>query len=173
MDFNTLSVHGGAMKDENAGSVVNPIYLSTTFERGNQGEIGPKGYMYGRIGNPNRTALENLLAKMEAGAEAMAFSSGMAAAQAVFQGVLKPGDHVLISDDCYHGVVHLLSSQYPRWNVTFSGVDMTKVSNVASAIRPETALIMLETPSNPLLKIADIAAIARLAKEREIGRAHV
>ena len=168
MDFNTLSVHGGAMKDENAGSVVNPIYLSTTFERGNQGEIGPKGYMYSRIGNPNRAALENLLAKMEAGAEAMAFSSGMAAAQAVFQGVLKPGDHVLISDDCYHGVVHLLSSQYPRWNVTFSGVDMTKVSNVASAIRSETALIMLETPSNPLLKIADIAAIARLAKERGI-----
>ena len=168
MDFNTLSVHGGAMKDENAGSVVNPIYLSTTFERGNQGEIGPKGYMYSRVGNPNRTALEKLLAKMEAGAEAMAFSSGMAAAQAVFQGVLKPGDHVLISDDCYHGVVHLLSSQYPRWNVTFSGVDMTKVSNVAAAIRPETALIMLETPSNPLLKIADIAAIAKLAKERGI-----
>jgi cystathionine gamma-synthase len=168
MDFNTLSVHGGAMKDENAGAVVNPIYLSTTFERGPSGEVGPKGFMYSRIGNPNRTALERLLAKMEAGAEAMAFSSGMAAAQAVFQGVLKPGDHVLISDDCYHGVVHLLTAQYPRWNVSFTGVDMTQVSNVAGAIRPETALILLETPSNPLLKIADISAIAKLAREKGI-----
>lgn len=168
MDIQTLAVHAGTINDETAGAVTNPIFLSTTFERSPEGQIRPKGFVYTRENNPNRLALEKVVAALEGGGEALAFSSGMAAVMAVFQTVLKPGDHVLISDDCYHGVVHLLTERYPQWNVTFSPVDMTRMDAVKDAVRPETKLIMVETPSNPQLKITDLAAVAKLAKERGI-----
>jgi len=166
--FSTRAVHAGMLPDQNAGSVVNPIYLSTTFERSPEGQIGPKGFLYSRVSNPNRQSLEKLLADLEGGAEAFAFASGMAAVEAVFRTVLKPGDHVLISDDNYHGVVHLLKSHYPNWGITFDAVDMTDINKVSAAIKPQTSLILVETPSNPLLKITDIGAVAQLARSKGI-----
>jgi len=168
MDFKTLAVHAGSFTDETAGAVVNPIYLSTTYERNSAGEIAPKGYVYSRHKNPNRDGLENLVAALEEGGETFAFSSGMAATMAVFQTVLSPGSHIIVSDDCYHGVTHLLTTQYPRWGVTCSAVDMTDPRKVEAAVRKETALILAETPSNPQLKIADLAAIAAIGKQHKI-----
>jgi len=166
--FQTRAVHAGRMEDLNAGSVVNPLYLSTTFERGSNGEVAPKGHLYSRLSNPNRTALEKVLANLEGGAEAFAFSSGMAAVEAVFQTILKPGAHLVIPDDNYHGVIHLLKSHLHRWQVSFDEVDMTDLKKIEAVLRPETALILLETPSNPQLKITDIAAVVALARSRNI-----
>jgi cystathionine gamma-synthase len=124
--------------------------------------------MYTRSGNPNRTALETKLAVLERGVEAIAYSSGMAASLAVFQAVLQPGAHVIVSDDCYHGVAHMIKKIYPRWNISYSEVDMTNASNVEKAIKANTKLILVETPSNPQLKIADIEAIGVIAKKNKI-----
>lgn len=168
MKFETDAVHAGSPKDETAGSVSSPIFLSTTFERGDEGELSPKGYVYTRLGNPNRLALEAKLVKLEQGVEAIAYSSGMAATMAVFQSVLMPGDHLLISDDCYHGVVQLLKNTFSRWKVTYSEVDMTDPANVEKEIKPNTKLILVETPSNPQLKISDIEAIAEMANRRKV-----
>lgn len=168
MKFETKAVHAGNSKDETAGSVSIPLYLSTTFERDDAGAIGPKGFVYTRLNNPNRMALETKLAELENGAEAMAYSSGMAATLAVFQSVLKPGSHVIISDDCYHGVVHLLKNTFARWNVTYTEVDMTLAQNVEVAIQENTKLILIESPSNPQLKITDIEAVAEIAKKRKV-----
>lgn len=168
MRFETEAVHAGTTKDETAGSVSSPIFLSTTFERGDAGELSPKGYVYTRLGNPNRLALESKIATLENGAESIAYSSGMAATTAVFQSVLSPGDHVIISDDCYHGVVQLLKNTYSRWNISFSSVDMTHADNVEKAIGPKTKLILVETPSNPQLKITDIESVASIAKRNKV-----
>jgi len=168
MKFETEAVHAGEIKDATAGSVTNPIYLSTTFERDEAGKISPKGFMYTRSGNPNRTALETKLAVLEQGVEAIAYSSGMAASLAVFHAVLEPGAHIIVSDDCYHGVAHMAKKIYPRWNVSYDEVDMTQAGNVEKAIKPNTKLILVETPSNPQLKIADIEAIGTIAKKHKL-----
>ena len=168
MDIHTIAVHAGAIDDQTAGSVANPMFLSTTFERSPAGEMGPKGFMYTRAGNPNRSALEAVYKTLEGGEEAFAFSSGMAATHAVFHTVLRPGAHVIISDDCYHGVLHLLSTQFAHWSVEFTQVDMTNAKRVEEAIRPATCLILLETPSNPQLKIADLSAISEIGKKHGI-----
>ena len=168
MKFETKAVHAGESKDETAGSVSIPLFLSTTFERDEHGVIGPKGFVYTRLNNPNRLALEAKLVELESGAEAIAYSSGMAATLAVFQSVLEPGSHLIISDDCYHGVVHLLKNTFSRWKVTFTEVDMTISENVEKAIQENTKLILVETPSNPQLKITDIEAVAAMAKKRKI-----
>jgi cystathionine gamma-synthase len=169
MNFETSAVHAGHLKDLNAGSVINPIYLSTTFERDEEGKVAPKGFTYSRIANPNRTGLEAKLAVLEAGAEALAFSSGMAATMAVCHALLGPNTHVIISDDCYHGAAHLIKRMYARWGITYSEVDMTFPENVEKAIASNTKLILIETPSNPLLKIADIGAICAIAKVKKIA----
>lgn len=169
MNFETNAVHAGHLEDLNAGSVMNPIYLSTTFERDEKGKVAPKGFTYSRIANPNRTGLEAKLTVLEAGAEAMAFSSGMAATMAVCHALLGPNTHVIISDDCYHGVAHLIKRMYARWGITYSEVDMTYPANVEKAITPNTKLILIETPSNPLLKIADIEAICSIASVKKIA----
>lgn len=169
MNFETSAVHAGHVNDQSAGSVINPIYLSTTFERDEKGNVAPKGFTYSRIANPNRSGLETKLAILEQGAEAMAFSSGMAATMAVCQALLGPQAHVIISDDCYHGVAHLIKKMYARWGVTYSEVDMTYPVNIQKAITADTKLILVETPSNPLLKIADIEAICSIAKIRKVA----
>ncbi len=169
MNFETSAVHAGHLEDLNAGSVINPIYLSTTFERDEEGKVAPKGFTYSRIANPNRTGLEAKLAILEAGAEALAFSSGMAATMAVCHALLGPNTHVIISDDCYHGAAHLIKRMYARWGITYSEVDMTFPENVEKAITSNTKLILIETPSNPLLKIADIEAICAIAKMKRIA----
>ena len=150
MHLNTQAVHEGYTIEKEFGSVSQPIILSTTFERENG---VPREHIYTRSENPNRISLETKLAILEGGAEAIAFASGQAAAYAAFQAILEPGAHVLIPDDCYHGIRSLLSQVYQGWQINAEEVDMSVVSNVADAIRPETKLIWIETPTNPKLKI--------------------
>jgi len=167
MHFDTLSVHAGH-EDDQIGSVMSPIHLTTTFERDEAGTIGGKGYIYTRFDNPNRRGLETKLALLEGGAEAFAFPSGMSAAMTLVQTVLQPDDHIIIPDDCYHGVAHLVKSMLPKWRITYTEVDMTDASRLETAIQKNTRLIIAETPSNPQLKITDIAAVCKIAKTKGI-----
>lgn len=166
MKIETQALHGTHFKDQNAAAVVPPLYLSTTYERDENYEL-PAGYLYTRAGNPNRQQLEHALAALEGGAEAVAFASGQAATMTLLQ-CLKPGDHVLIPDDAYYGTPALLQELFIPWGLTFTQVDTTDVAAIQSAIRPETKLIWLETPSNPLLKICDLEAVAQLARQHNI-----
>ncbi len=158
----TLAIHAGQGVDPATGAVIPPIHLSTTFERAGDGEY-PSGYIYTRIANPNRTALEAALTALEGGAACAAFGSGQAAAWAIFM-ALRPGDHVVAPDDAYHGITRLLRETMAPWGLRFSQVDMADPANVRAAITPQTRLIWAETPSNPLLKIADITAVAEVAR---------
>ena len=140
-----------------------PIYLSTTFERAADGSF-PLGHTYARTSNPNRGALEEALSALEGGAGAAAFSSGMAAVMAVMQS-LAPGDHVLVASDAYHGTGKLIRETFVPWGLSVTFVNMTQISAIRSALSPRTRLFWVETPSNPLLKITDLLAIAELARE--------
>ena len=157
----TLAVHAGRRPDPATGAVMPPIHLSTTFERAADGTY-TDGFVYTRSENPNRRALEECLAALEGGAEAAAFSSGMAASAAIFQ-TLGTGDHVIFPDDVYFGTSRLLREVLGPWELAYSVVDMTDLAAVRAAVRPQTKLIWVETPSNPLLKISDIAAVAEIA----------
>ena len=157
----TLAVHAGHEVDAATGAVATPIHMATTFQRDAEGGY-PHGYIYGRSGNPTRHALEQALAALEDGEDAAAFGSGLAASSSVLQ-ALAAGDHVIAPTDVYHGMTKLLREVYLRWGLEVSFVDMTKLDEVKNAIRPGTKLIWIETPSNPLLKITDIAAAAEIA----------
>lgn len=161
MQLETIAIHEGQEPDPTSGAVIPPIYLSTTFERAADGSF-PHGYLYTRLGNPNRTMLERCLAALEGGAECAAFASGQAAALAILQ-ALQPGDHVVLPDDVYHGVRRLLRELMTTWGLTYSEVDMGDPQRVAAVVGLKTRLIWMETPSNPLLQVADIAAIAAIA----------
>jgi cystathionine gamma-synthase len=163
MHFDTLSVHAGHLDDQ-IGSVMSPIHVTTTFERDEAGNIGGRGYVYTRWDNPNRRGLETKLAMLEGGEEAFAFPSGMAAAMALAQTVLAPETHIIIPDDCYHGISHLVKSMLPKWKIAYTEVDMADPGAVENAIQKNTRLIIVETPSNPMLKITDIALICKIAK---------
>jgi cystathionine gamma-synthase len=167
MHFDTLSVHAGHLDDQ-IGSVMSPIHVTTTFERDEAGNIGGKGYTYTRWDNPNRRGLEIKLALLEGGAEAFAFPSGMSAAMALVQTILEPESHIIIPDDCYHGIAHLVKSMLPKWKISHTEVDMTDGASLEKAIRKNTRLIIVETPSNPMLKITDIAMVCKIAKSRGI-----
>jgi cystathionine gamma-synthase len=169
LHLQTLAVHAGHSSDPATGAVTPPIYLATTFERRSDGDFA--SYVYTRSDNPNRRSLETKLAILEGGAEAFAFASGMAATFALFQSMLAPGDHVIVPDDCYHGARGLLGEVMGRWQTDYTEVDMSDPQRVADAVRPNTRLIWLETPSNPQLKIADIAAIAAIGKAKGIWTA--
>jgi cystathionine gamma-synthase len=162
MRIETLAVHAGHAVDAATGAVATPIHLSTTFERDAEGGY-PHGYIYGRSANPTRHALEEGLAALEGGEDAAAFGSGLAASSAVLQ-ALAPGDHVIAPIDVYHGMTKLLREIYMRWGLEVSFVDMTKPGEIRDAVAPKTKLIWIETPSNPLLKITDIAAVAEIAR---------
>jgi cystathionine gamma-synthase len=151
MKIETIAIHSGNQLDQGNKAVIQPITLSTTFERGEDGSY-PSGYIYSRSNNPNRNSLENVLAKLENGAAAAAFSSGNAAGMTVFQS-LEPGSHLICPDDMYHGLRNQLKQD---------------LELVEATIKPNTKLIWMETPSNPLLKITDIAAIVALAKKTSI-----
>lgn len=165
MKIETLAVHSGRKPDSATGALTPPIYLSTTFERDTNGEYS-KGYIYSRNGNPNRESLEICLAQLENGKSAAAFSSGSAAAMSIFQS-LSPGDHIIASDDLYHGTRNLIRF-FEKWNITSTFIDMTKISNVESGLRKNTKLVWIETPTNPLLKIIDINKISTLVKKKNI-----
>ena len=161
MKLETLAIHAGRAPDPATGAVREPIHLSTTFERGPDGAY-PKGYYYSRSGNPNRTALEQAVAALEGGTEAVAFASGSAATLAVFS--LAAADRrIVCSSDCYHGTAKQLRELLPRWGAVVEFVDTTDLAAVETALEPGAALLWVETPSNPLLRVSDIAALADLA----------
>ena len=161
--FETLAVHAGHGVDTATGAVVDPIHLSTTFEREADGTY-PRGYLYSRNGNPNRNGLETALAALEGGEACATFGSGLAAVTAIFQG-LQPGDHVLAPLDIYHGTANVLKHLFAKWQVSASFVDMTQLDVVAAALQPNTRIVWIETPSNPLLQCVDIAALADMAHQ--------
>ena len=162
----TDCVHAGHAPDAATSAVSPPIHLSTTFARETDGGY-PHGYSYARVGNPNRAQWEACLAALEGGATAMAFASGVAAAGAVFQ-ALAPGDHVICSQDAYHGVMRLLREIMRPWKLDVSFVDTTDLNALRATFTPASKLLWLETPSNPLLKITDLAAVAELARARRV-----
>lgn len=157
----TQAVHMGNQVDPATGAVVPPIVLSTTFERQSDGSF-PSGLIYTRSQNPNRHALETSLAALEGGARALAFGSGQAATNAVFQS-LKAGDHVIIANESYFGTPKLVREVYSQLGIHASYVDMTNLDAVRAAITPNTKIIWVETPSNPLLTITDIGAVSEIA----------
>jgi cystathionine gamma-synthase len=160
MKIETLAVHAGHTIDPATGAVSAPIHLSTTFERDIEGTY-PRGFMYTRNNNPNREALERGVSLLEGGEAAAAFGSGTAAAMALFQ-ALAPGDHVLAHVDAYYGTSRLLRDIFLRWGLQADFIDMSNLDAVKKALRPETKLAWAETPSNPLLKIVDLAAVAEI-----------
>jgi len=163
MKLETLAVHAGRAPDPATGAVREPIHLSTTFERGPDGHY-PRGWNYSRTGNPNRDALERAVAALEGGAAAVAFASGSAATLAAFT-LAAPGGRIVCSSDCYHGTARQLREVLPRFGVRAEFVDTTDLDAVAGALAPGAALLWVETPSNPLLRVSDLAALARLAHD--------
>lgn len=163
MRLETLCVHAGHAPDPTTGAVAPPIYLSTTYERDVDGEYR-RGFKYARDLSPNRQALETALAAVEGGVAALAFASGQAATAAVFQ-ALRPGDHVLLPASVYYGTPRLAQEIFGPWGLAVTIVDMRDLTAVGAALRDETRLVWIETPSNPLLSITDIARVASLAHE--------
>ncbi len=153
----TIAIHAARDADQKVGEVVPPMHLSTTYVRGNDGD-----FEYSRTGGPTRLALEETLNRLENGAGAIAFASGLAAVAAVFQS-LQYGDHVILPDDTYFGVRKFVTKMLARWGLTNTIVDMTDLENLKAALQPNTKMVWAESPSNPMLKIADIAAAADIA----------
>jgi len=166
MKKETLAIHATHVQDETANSVATPIFLTTTFERSADGSY-PKGHMYSRNSNPNRDALEKGLAALEGGKRAFAFSSGLAAVSAVFQ-CLSKGDHILMPEVGYYASYKLAEEIMGPWGLEVSQVDMGSLEAIEAAIQPNTRLIWVETPANPLLSLSDIETISALAHARGI-----
>jgi cystathionine gamma-synthase len=162
MRFETLAVHAGHEPDPATGAVAPPIHLSTTFAR-DPGGTPLGGHTYIRESNPNQDQLEAALAAIEGGETALTFASGMAAGIALFQ-ALPPGSHILLPDDAYYGFRAAAAEILPDWGLRTDLVDMTDLGAVSAALRPETRLVWMESPSNPLLKVVDIAAVAAVAR---------
>ncbi|AMR34623.1 cystathionine gamma-synthase [Mucilaginibacter sp. PAMC 26640] len=165
MKIETIAIHAGNHIDETSKAVVQPIVTSTTFQRAEDGGY-PGGHIYSRASNPNRALLENVIAKLEGGAEAAAFSSGNAAGMSVFQS-LEPGTHIIAPDDMYHGLRNQLKQLFAGI-LEFDFVDVNDSEVLKAHIRPNTGLIWLETPSNPLLKVTDIKMVVAIAKFKNI-----
>jgi cystathionine beta-lyase/cystathionine gamma-synthase len=160
--FETLAIHAGQDPDPTAGAVTVPIFQTSTFA---QAEVGKhKGYEYGRTGNPTRAALETCLAALEGGAWGLAFGSGMAATDAVAH-LLSSGDHVVMADDVYGGTYRLFARVFDRAGIELTAVDMRRPGEVKKAMRSRTKLVWIETPTNPLLKVVDVAAVAQIAHD--------
>ncbi len=161
LHLETLLAHAGCEPDPATGAVVSPIHLATTFERAPDGEY-PHGYLYSRIDTPNRRQFEQTLARLEGGADGAAFASGMAAAHAVFS-ALAPGDRVVIPEDVYYGVRKVLADYFAGWGLRYTAVDMTDLDALGRALEPGARLVLAETPSNPMLRITDLQAVAARA----------
>jgi cystathionine gamma-synthase len=161
--FETRAIHAGQRPDPRTGSVIVPIYATSTFAQDGVGGVREGGYEYSRTANPTRTALEEALASLEGGRHALAFASGMAAADIALRSMTRPGDHVILGGDAYGGTFRLLDKVLTLWGVEYTTVDLADVAATQAAVRPNTKVIWTETPTNPLLGIADIAALGRLA----------
>ncbi|KKX98343.1 cystathionine gamma-synthase [Microbacterium sp. Ag1] len=160
--FATRAIHAGQAPDPVTGAIIPPIYQSSTHVQDSVGGLR-SGYEYNRAGNPTRSSLETQLAALEGGASALSFASGLAAEDALLRGILKPGDHVLLGNDVYGGTYRLLTRVLAPWGIETTTVELADIDALRAAIRPETKIVWLETPSNPLLKIVDIAQIAEIA----------
>jgi len=165
MKFATKAIHAGQEPDPSTGSIMTPIYQTATYAQAGLGEH--KGFEYSRTSNPTRAALEACIAALEEGIYGLAFASGMAAESAILS-LLSAGDHVVSCDDTYGGTYRIFERVMRRYNVEFSYVPADKVANYEKAIRPNTKMIWLETPTNPLLRLIDIQAIAALAHNRNL-----
>lgn len=165
MKFNTKLIHGGISKDTTTGAVSVPIYQTSTFEQNGVGQ--PKEYEYSRSGNPTRHALETLIAELEGGSHGFAFSSGLAGIHAIIS-MFGPEDHILLGDDVYGGSFRLLDKVFVANGLSYTIVNASDLSTIEAAIQPNTKALFLETPSNPLLKITDIEAAAKLAKKHQL-----
>ncbi|AEV74037.1 cystathionine beta-lyase/cystathionine gamma-synthase [Mycolicibacterium rhodesiae NBB3] len=163
----TKAIHAGFRPDAATGAVNAPIYASSTFAQDGVGGLRG-GYEYARTGNPTRAALEASLAAVEEAEYGRAFASGMAATDCALRAVLRPGDHVVIPDDAYGGTFRLIDKVFTQWGITYTAVSLADLDEVRAAITPQTKLIWVETPTNPLLSIADIAGIAQIASTSAI-----
>jgi len=162
--FETRSIHAGQEPDEETGALMTPIYANSTYAQDAPGEH--RGYEYSRTGNPTRTALEANVASLEGGAHGRAFSGGMGAINTVLN-LLSAGDHVVTGDDVYGGTHRIFTQVYEQYDLEFTFVDTTDHDAVVDAVRPETALLWVETPTNPLLRVNDVAALADLAHDHD------
>jgi cystathionine gamma-synthase len=162
--FSTRAIHAGQDPDPHTGSVIVPIHATSTFAQDGVGGLR-EGYEYARTGNPTRTALETCLAALEGGRYGRAFASGMAATDALLRATCRPGDHIVIPDDAYGGTFRLIDKVFRHWGIEHTAVGLSDVDVVRAAVGPTTRLVWCETPTNPLLAIADIAALAGVAHE--------
>ena len=165
MGFSTDAIHAGQEPDPSTGAVVVPIYQTSTYV---QEELGKhKGYEYSRTGNPTRTALERNMAVLEGGHSGLAFASGMAAIHAVLT-MLKSGDHIVCTDGAYGGVPRLLDAVLKNFGLDCSYVDTSSADRVREALRPNTSMVFVETPTNPMMAVSDLAAVAAITRQRKI-----
>jgi cystathionine gamma-synthase len=162
--FNTRAIHAGQDPDPATGAVVVPVHLTSTYKQDGVGGLRG-GYEYSRSGNPTRTALQEALAALEEGSTGLAFASGLAAEDALLRTVCAPGDHVILPGDAYGGTFRLVSKVFSRWGLEHTPVDLNDLDALRAAIRPTTRVIWCETPTNPLLNISDIAALAEVAHD--------
>jgi len=162
--FDTLAIHAGQDPDPRTGAVAVPIYQTSTYKQDGVGGLR-EGYEYSRSANPTRSALEAAMAALEGGARGLAFASGLAAEDALFRTVCRPGDHVILPGDAYGGTFRLVAKVLANWGLEYTSVPLHDVDAVRAAVRPTTKVVWCETPTNPLLGIADIAALATLAHE--------
>jgi len=171
MGFSTKQIHEGVTPDPVTGSILTPIYQTTTYVQNSVDEYLAKGYSYSRSGNPTVRALENKLTALEEGADTACFGTGMAAINALFLAFLNAGDHAIISDVVYGGTYRLATKVYKRFGVEFTFVDTSNADNVKAAIKSNTKLILTETPANPTMKLTDVAAVSKIAKAAGIPHA--
>lgn len=165
LGIGTRAIHGGQAPDPTTGAVMTPIYQTSTYAQSAPGVH--KGHEYARVTNPTRTALEGNLASLEGAQHGICFASGVAATDAVMKW-MRPGDHVVASNDLYGGTYRLMRQVFGPFGITSSFVDMTDMDTLKAALRPETKLLWIETPTNPLLRVVDISALTKLARERGI-----
>ena len=165
LKFETLAIKSTENTFSNSEPVSTPIYLSSTFKRKDDGTYS-NDFVYSRNNNPNRAIVEKSIAQLENGKYAFAFPSGMAAISTIFQS-LKTGDHIILPDDIYYAIKKLMNQVFKRWNLSYDLVDMSDLLAIEKVIKPTTALIWIETPSNPQLKISDIEAISKIAHKND------
>ncbi len=165
LHLETLAIHAGQAPDPTTGAIMTPVYLTSTYVQDGPG--AHKGFEYSRTRNPTRDALQGCLAALEGAKHGLAFASGLAATDAILH-LLQAGDHVVYSDDVYGGTFRIFDRVFRRHGLAFDAVDMSDARNVARALRKETRLVWIESPTNPMLKIVDLAEVARIAKARGV-----
>ncbi len=162
--FDTLAIHAGQEPDPRTGAVAVPIYQTSTYKQDGVGGLR-SGYEYSRSGNPTRAALEEAMAALEGGGRGLAFASGLAAEDTVLRTLCRPGDHVILPGDAYGGTFRLVARVFTNWGLEYTSVPLADLDAVRAAMRPSTRIIWCETPTNPLLGIADIAGLAGVARD--------